>query len=1840
MQSHPIRVLLVDDDEDDYTVIRDLLSGLSSIEFILKWVSDYGAALDAILSSEFDVCLLDYLLKGRNGLELMQEAVSRGAMTPIVFLTGHGGYDQDLEAMSKGAAGWFTKDELSATLLERAIRHAMERQRKRVELIKAKRVIQALSECNHAVIHIEDELELLRAICRIVVDVGGYKMAWVGYAEEDRDQTVTPVAQYGYDKDYLETVKVTWKDAERGRGPTGTCIRTGFPSIIRSVGSQAEAAPWRVEALKRGYASVIGLPLLLDGRTLGALTIYASETDAFDTEEVQFLVKLSSNLSYGIGVLRLRKARMQAEESLKEANLDLERRVEERTAELAKINAELRGEVEERKQAEEALKEGERKFRAIFDQTFQFMGLLTIDGRLLEANRTALQFSGVQESDVIGKPFWETPWWIHSTELQETLCAGVKKAAAGEVVRFEPTHFSADGSLHCMDFSLKPIMDAAGGVAFLIAEARDITERKRAEEALQQSEREKAILNQIANVFLTIPDEKIYEEVLAVILKTLKCRYGVFGYIGDSGDLIIPSMTKEIWSDCQVEGKSIVFPRHLWGDSLWGKAIKEKKSFSSDGPFQTPEGHLPIYNFLTVPVVFADKTIGLASVANKDGGFSVEDKTILERIAGNISPILSTRFQRDKQELERKRAEEALRESEEKYRVLFEGSTHGILAVDIETKRFVFANPSICHMLGYSENELLDLDIEDIQPKDSLNLVLSELESQLLEEKKLSSTLPCLRKDGTVFFADIAGTFTSIHGRKLAVGFFSDVTVRKLAEDALKESEQQLANIIDFLPDATLVINSEGKVIAWNKAIEEMTGVKASDMLGKGNYEYALPFYGERRPILIDLALKPREEILSKYTSTARRGNGIVGEAYMPALRAGKTYLYGTASILRDSSGNIVGAIESIRDITERRRVEEALRETEVRLKIAMDLAKLVQWEYDVKTGMFSFDEQFYALYGTTSQHEGGPLMTAETYARKFIPPEESYVVAEAIAKTLASNDPNFTDQLEHRIVRADGEERHIIVRYEVVCDQTGRVVKTRGVNQDITERKRAEEALRASEQRLADIIDFLPDATFAINSEGIVIAWNHAIEEMTGVPRESMIGKGNLEYSLPFYGNRRSLLIDLVFASEEEIRRDYGPISRIGDTIVAEAFVAGTYGGKGAYLWGTSTALYDKSGKVIGAIESIRDITERKQAEDALREGEERFSRFFRSTPVGTSITRLSDGQCVDINDAFLGSFGYTREEVIGQNPLELGIWADPEDRGRMVEILQEQGRIQDFETQFRRKSGEIRDVLVSAELIEVAGQQYILGLAHDITERKRIEEELRENQSRLELALQSAHMGVWHWDLIKDKRFFDDQVCHLLGIAPGKFTGTADGFFNVVHPDDREVLKAALARTIEQDVPYETEYRAVWPDGSLHYIIARAKLFRDETGQRVRLNGLIWDITERKRADEEKEKLETQLRQSQKVEAIGMLAGGIAHDFNNILQPIIGYTEMGLNELPPSSPQRKSLEQVLNASIRAKGLIRQILAVSRSAQEQQRIPTDISSIIKEALKLLRSSLPTSIEMRQKIRKGVALADPTQIHQVLMNLCTNAAHAMDDKGILEVRLSPVDLSESDLADQSIFDLKPGPYLRLTVSDTGCGMDGKTLERIFDPYFTTKEVGKGSGLGLAVVSGIVKRHEGAITVRSEPGKGTTFSVYIPRVDVQSEATMQVEDLPPHGSERILLVDDESAVTGVGTELLESLGYKVTSRTDSLNALEVFRSSPFEFDLVITDYTMPKLTGLDFAREVLRLRPDIPILLCTGFSEKITPDSVKKLGMGLLMKPYGMREISEAVRKILDARRGG
>jgi PAS domain S-box-containing protein len=389
------------------------------------------------------------------------------------------------------------------------------------------------------------------------------------------------------------------------------------------------------------------------------------------------------------------------------------------------------------------------------------------------------------------------------------------------------------------------------------------------------------------------------------------------------------------------------------------------------------------------------------------------------------------------------------------------------------------------------------------------------------------------------------------------------------------------------------------------------------------------------------------------------------------------------------------------------------------------------------------------------------------------------------------------------------------------------------------------------------------------------------------------------------------------------------------------------------------------------------------------------------------------------------------------------------------------------------------------------------------------------------------------------------------------------------------------------------------------------------------------------------EMHKMETQLQQAQKMESIGTLAGGIAHDFNNILFPMLGYTEMMLEDVPADSPFQDKLQGILTGAERAGDLVKQILTFSRQSDHEMK-PLRMQLVIKEVLKLIRSTLPTTIGINKHISNDcrLVMADPTQVHQIAMNLMTNAYHAMEETGgTLKVTLKEVELTAEDLKGTAIV---PGLHVCLEVSDTGSGIDQGDLDRIFDPYFTTKEEGKGTGLGLAVVHGIVKSHGGHISVHSEPGKGTEFKVYLPVIQLEGNAK-EIEKFVfvPKGDERVLLVDDEQQVVFMLKQMLERLGYHVTCRTSSVEALEAFRQNPNSFDLVITDMTMPNMTGEQLTRQIIEIRLDMPVILCTGFSEKMSEERAEALGIkGFLMKPVAKIDLANTIRKVLDKSHGG
>ncbi|MDQ5988046.1 MAG: Sensor histidine kinase RcsC [Syntrophus sp. SKADARSKE-3] len=608
----------------------------------------------------------------------------------------------------------------------------------------------------------------------------------------------------------------------------------------------------------------------------------------------------------------------------------------------------------------------------------------------------------------------------------------------------------------------------------------------------------------------------------------------------------------------------------------------------------------------------------------------------------------------------------------------------------------------------------------------------------------------------------------------------------------------------------------------------------------------------------------------------------------------------------------------------------------------------------------------------------------------------------------------------------------------------------------------------------------------------------------MTGANKEAMLYRGRYEYALPFYGERRPILIDLFDEPDAEVESLYNYITKKDSKIIAECHIPRLYGGRGAHLWAVAAALYDKDGNRFGAIEVIRDITELKLKEDALIKSERRYSEILEEIEDGYYEVDLK-GSVTFFNKVACKITGYEPDEMMGKNYRDL---TDKNNADKAFTIFHK---------------------------VYVSGQP----------------------------------ANLYDWELIRK-------------------------------------------------------------DGSRRLIESSVSIIKNDHGVKVGFQSIARDVTDRK-------KLQERLSQAQKMEAIGTLAAGIAHDFNNILGAIMGYTELYQDQVRDRPKIYSSMEHVLLAANRAKDLVQQILTFSRQAEHEMK-PTKIVPIAKEVAKFIRASLPTTIEIQQSMKtdSDVVMADPTQIHQILMNLCTNAGHAMKDTGgVLQLFLESIFIDKEDLARYP--GLSEGQYLDIMVGDNGLGIRPDHLERIFDPYFTTKKKGEGTGLGLAVVHGIVEDHGGLIKVYSEMGRGTIFHVYLPLVKLVPE-DKRIITFPEllRGKESILFVDDERPLVDIAVRILESLGYRVTAFINPVEALESIRIHPDAYDLLITDKTMPHMTGFDLVHEVKKIRPDIPVIFCSGFQNH--EDLRKQAALGIrhfIAKPIRKSLLLKIVRDVLD-----
>lgn len=526
---------------------------------------------------------------------------------------------------------------------------------------------------------------------------------------------------------------------------------------------------------------------------------------------------------------------------------------------------------------------------------------------------------------------------------------------------------------------------------------------------------------------------------------------------------------------------------------------------------------------------------------------------------------------------------------------------------------------------------------------------------------------------------------------------------------------------------------------------------------------------------------------------------------------------------------------------------------------------------------------------------------------------------------------------------------------------------------------------------------------------------------------------------------------------------------------------------------------------------------------------------------------------------------------------------------------------------------------------------QGYIAGVARDISDRRRSQQALIESHVRFVTVLDSLDADIYVSDmqtneiLLMNKHMQDSFGGDLVGEICWQAIYSESGPCS--HCTNEQLIDADGRPNEVCAWEYQNPTTGKW---TINY--DRAIKWVD--GRLVRLQ-IATDITRVKELEKETMRFQAQLQQTQKMEAIGTLAGGIAHDFNNILSAVIGYTEIALTDLEGDSLIQRNLQQVLKAGYRARDLVKQILTFSRQTDREFK-PIHLDKILYETYRLLRASLPSTISIRQDIHsKAAAMADPTQIHQVVMNLCTNAAHAMRETGgVLSVVLDDL-LVEDSLVNQRP-GLVTGPYLRLTIEDTGYGMGGKLIERIFDPFFTTKDRGEGTGMGLAVVLGIVKSHGGVISVDSDVNKGSKFEVLLPASMSDADDDTASAAALPTGDESILFVDDEMALVDLGAQILNRLGYRVTTRTSSIEAFELFRGKPERFDLVISDTTMPNMTGDELAQKILGIREQLPVILCTGYSERMSRERAAEMGIAaFVLKPVVMSELANTVRRVLD-----
>ena len=1002
-------------------------------------------------------------------------------------------------------------------------------------------------------------------------------------------------------------------------------------------------------------------------------------------------------------------------------------------------------------------------------------------------------------------------------------------------------------------------------------------------------------------------------------------------------------------------------------------------------------------------------------------------------------------------------------------------------------------------------------------------------------------------------------------------------------------------------------------------------------------------------PMFLDHVLpEDREGVLAKFNESVFSGTLLDFECRIRRTDGSVRWIWVQAKPRLNDRGEAVLMAGVVKDVTERRHMEEALKKSEALLREAQEISKTGGWDLDVATGRVVWTEEVYRIYGVSRDYDPSDVQRVLSFYHH----DDRLLLEKSFRDAREKGTPY---DLELRIRNAKGEDRWVRTMARPVLED-GMVIRLAGNLMDITERKRAELNLRENRQLTQALIENMIAAVYFKDTGGHITFLNHRTELDLRIPREKLLGKKISDLLPP----------DIAGPIEATDRK----VIESGQSLEMEEFIRFDDGGH--WFLTNKFPIRDAAEHIIGVGGMSRDITARKLAEQRLRASEERFRIMADSSPLIIWVMNARGG-IEFVNSTFRKFFGVEMEQLVGAkwqpliHPDDVGgylgaymhaveerkpfqararvrradgawrwiesfgaPWISPEGKfmGYVGSSLDITERVQS-DMNLRTYRDRLED-LVGERTSELEASSE--RLKQEIAERRKAEDAIRRSEEQYRLVVENANEGI---NIAQDGvfRLVNPKIADFLGYSQEELI--SKHFIDFIHPEDRQmVVNRHRQRMMGEAVPNTYTFRIIDKEGKTKWLEINAVKIIWE-GRPATLNFLA-DITGRIRMEKDRKKMEAQLFQTQKIEALGTFAGGIAHDLNNILYPIIINIEMLLADTEEGSDIHNTLKQILGAAYRQRDLVKQILAFSRRS-EQKMSPVRVGHLLQETLSLLRSSLPSTIELHSHMDAGpdTVMGDSTQIQQIILNLSKNAAESLEaQKGVIEVGLTRARLEPP----QPFQDLKPGDYLKITVRDNGRGIPPDTIDRLFEPFFTTKEVGKGIGMGLPVAHGIAKKLGGSISVESEPGKGSLFTVYLPAAEDQprAEPDSGQEPLKPGEKHAILLVDDEQIILSSMQRVLERSGYAVVPARSGQEALELFEENPQRFQLVITDLTMPGIDGRELVKRIMATRPGTPVILSTGYGDVITEQEAKSLGFRhMLFKPPNTGELRSVIHRVLE-----